>query len=257
MNLTLAGTSSIQTLLKVNTSESSSVSGRVFQHKHASSSQEDSGKVFSFRDAHVREYLSSLSSDDSSSSCRSSDDGPKYLTGGSAEEAPPAITFPPKRKMVAGPEEVVPLFEDISSHGSVEVINHVPGNVCVEAGETVTTDKNEVSVCILYESQQSNPVVSPLKEDPKHLQCDSDCIVVSVLGSHCSDRLEGPLTRSRKRQINDSASSSFVRNGNCNGDSGEDGKTVKRRKYEMKQRHGHRHRRGGKRVKRISTVVIE
>lgn len=253
MNSTLAGTSSIQTLLKVNTSGSSSVSGRVLKHEHASSSQEDSGKVFSFRDAHVREYLSSLSSDDSSSSCRSSDDGHKYLTGGSAEAAHPVIAFSPKRKVAAGPEEVVPLFEDISSHGSVEVINHVPGNVSVEGSETVTAGKDTVSVCILYESQQSNPGISSLKEDSKHLQCDSDCILVSVLGSHSSDRLEGPLTRSRKRKINDSASSSFVGNGNC----GEDVKTVKCKKYEIKQRHGHRHRRGGKRVKRISTVVIE
>jgi hypothetical protein len=159
--------------------------------------------------------------------------------------------------MVAGPEEVVPLFEDISSHGSVEVINHVPGKVCVEASETVSTDKDAVSVCVLCESQQNNPGSSPSKEDSKHLQCDSDCILVSILGNHSSDRLEGPLTRSRKRQINDSASSSFVGNGNCNGDSGEDVKVVKCRKYEMKQRLGHRHRRGGKRVKRISTVVID
>ncbi|XP_023701580.1 ribosomal protein S6 kinase alpha-5 isoform X2 [Cryptotermes secundus] len=252
-----SGTSSIQTPLKVNTSGSSSVSGRVFKHKHASSSQEDSGKIFSFRDAHVREYLSSLSSEDSSSSCRCSADGPKYLTGGSSVEAHPVTSFSPKRKKVAGPEEVVPLFEDISSHGSVEVINHVPGDACGEAGETVTTDKDAASLCILYESQQSKPDAGLLKEDSKHLQCDSDCMLVSVLGSHSSDRLEGPLTRSRKRQINDSANSNCVGNGSCNGDSGEDGKTVKRRKYEMKQRYGHRHRRGGKRVKRISTVVIE
>lgn len=252
----LAGTSSIQTLLKVNTS-GSSVSGRVFKHKHTSSSQEDSGKVFSFQDAHVREYLSSLSSDDSSSSCRSSDDGPKYLAGGSSEEAHPVITFSPKRRKVAGPEEVVPMFEDISSHGSVEVINHVPGDVCVEEGEKVTTDKDTASVCILNESQQSKPDIGLSKEDSKHLQGDSDCMLASVLDSHSSDRLEGPLTRSRKRQINDTASSNCVGNGSCNGDSGEDSKTVKRRKYEMKQRHGHRHRRGGKRVKRISTVVIE
>lgn len=268
MNLTFAGTSSIQTPVNVNPSVStSSVSCGLLKRKRASSSQEDCGKVFNFGEARVREYLSSLSSDESSCCSRSSGDGPKHLTGESTDIAQQVFVFSPKQKKIAGSEEVesVPSFEDISSQGSVEVLEHVtgriPGDVSVEAGERLTSNDDTVSVCIVSEGQQSKQGVSPLREDTEQLSCDSDCVseagAISVTGSHSNDRLEGPLTRSRKRQMDDSSSSSSVGNTSCNAGNGEDGKVAKRRKHHLKRHHRHRHHRGGKRMKRIPTITVE
>lgn len=268
MNLTLAGTSSIQTPVKVNPSGStSSVSSGLLKRKHVSSSQEDSGKVFNFGEARVREYLCSLSSDDSSHCSRSPGDGPKSLAGELSEGAQPVFTFSPKWKKIEGPEEVksVPLFEDISSQGSVEVFEHVTerisGDMSVKAGERLSSNDDAISVCIISEEQQREQGISPLRENTERLSCDSDCVsesgVTCVTGGQSSDRLEGPLTRSRKRQMDDSYSSSSVGNSSCNGGSSEDGKVSKRRKYHLKRHHRHRHHRGGKRVKRMSTITVE
>jgi len=256
-----SGTSSIQTPVKVNASVStSSVSSGLLKRKRASSSQEDSGKVFNFGEARVREYLSSLSSDDYSSCSRSSGDRSRHLTVEPAEVAQPVFVFTPKQK-TARLEEVVPLFEDISSQGDIEVLDHItqriPSDVCVKAGERLSSN----DVCIVSEGQQDEQGVSPLREDAECLLCDSDCVsesgVNSVTGSHSNDRLEGPLTRSRKRQLDDSSSSSSLGNGSYNGGNGEDGKVVKRTKYHVKRQHRHRHHRGGKRVKQIPTITVE
>lgn len=267
MNLTFAGNSSIQTPVKVNPSGSTtSVSGGLLKRKRVSSSQEDSGKVFNFGEARVREYLCSLSSDDSSHCSRSPGEGSKNIARESTEVAQPVI-FSPKWKKTEGPEEMrsVPLFEDISSQGSVEVFENVTGRISggisVEAGERFSSNDDAVSVCIISEEQQKEQQISPLRENTKRMSCDSDCVSVSgaasVTGGQSSDRLEGPLTRSRKRQMDDSYSSSSVGNGSCNGGSSEDGKVEKRRKHHLKRHHRHRHHRGGKRVKRIATITVE
>ena len=266
MNFTFAGTSSIQTPVKVNASVStSSVSGGLLKLTHASSSQEDSGKVFNFGEARVREYLSSLSSDDSSSCSRSPGNRSKHLTAEPAETAQPIFVFCPKQKKTARLEEVVPLFEDISSQGDIEVLDHItqriPSDVCFKAGERLSSNDEVEHVCIVSEGQQNEKGVSPLREDADCLLCDSDCAsesgVNSVTGSHSNDRLEGPLTRSRKRQLDDSSSSGSLGNGSCNGGNGEDGKVAKRTKYHLKRQHRHRHHHGGKRVKQIPTITVE
>jgi hypothetical protein len=157
------------------------------------------------------------------------------------------------------------LFEDISSQGSVDVFEHVtgrfPGDMSVTAGERFSSNDGAVPVCIISEEQQKEQGISPLKQNTERLSCDSDCVselgVTPVTGSQSSDRLEGPLTRSRKRQMDDSYSSSSVGNGSCNGGSNEDGKVEKRRKYHLKRHHRHRHHRGGKRMKRIPTITVE
>lgn len=250
--------------MKVNASVStSSVSSGLLKRKRASSSQDDSGKVFNFGEARVREYLSSLSSDDSSSCSRSFGDRSKHLTAEPAEAAQPVFVFSPKLKKTARLEEVVPLFEDISSQGDIEVLDHIthriPSDVCAKAGERLSSNDEAEHVCIVSEGQQNEQCVSPLREDAECLLCDSDCVsesgVNSVTGSHSSDRLEGPLTRSRKRQLDDSSSSSSLGNGSYNGGNGEDGKVVKRTKYHLKRQH--RHHRGGKRVKQIPTITVE
>jgi len=263
VNFTFAGTSSIQTPVKVNTSVStSSVSSGLLKRKRASSSQEDSGKVFNFGEARVREYLSSLSSDDYSSCSRSSGDRSRHLTAEPAEAAQPVFVFTPKQKTARLEEqEVVPLFEDISSQGDIEVLDHItqriPSDVSVKAGERLSSN----DICIVSEGQYNEQGVSPLREDAECLLCDSDCVsesgVNSVTGGHSNDRLEGPLTRSRKRQLDDSSSSSSLGNGSYNGGNGEDGKVVKRTKYHVKRQHRHRHHRGGKRVKQIPTITVE
>jgi hypothetical protein len=266
VNFTFAGTSSIQTPVKVNASVStSSVSGGLLKRKRASSSQEDSGKVFSFGEARVREYLSSLSSDDSSSCSRSPSDRSKHLTAEPADTAQPVFVFSPKQKKTARFEEVVPLFEDISSQGDMEVLDHItqriPSDVCVKVGDRLSSNDEAESACTASEGQQNEQGVSPLREDAERLLCDSDCVSESgvnyATGSHSNERLEGPLTRSRKRQLDDSSSSSSLGNGSCNGGNGEDGKVVKRTKYHLKRQHRHRHHRGGKRVKRIPTITVE
>jgi len=260
-NFTFAGTSSIQTPVKVNASVStSSVSSGLLKRKRASSSQEDSGKVFNFGEARVREYLSSLS-DDSSSCSRSPGDRCRHLTAEPAEAARPVFVFSPKQKKTARLEEVVPLFEDISSQGDIEVLDHItqriPSDGCVQAGDRLSSN----DVYIVSEGQQNEQGVSPLRDDVECLSCDSDCLsesgVNSVTDSHSNDRLEGPLTRSRKRQLDDSSSSSSLGNGSYNGGNGEDGKVVKRTKYHLKRQHRHRHHRGGKRVKQIPTITVE
>lgn len=267
MNLTFAGTSSIQTPVKVNPSGStSSVSGGLLKRKRAGSSQEDCGKVFNFGEARVREYLCSLSSDESSRCSRSPGDGSKNLAREPTEGAQPVV-FSPEWKKIEGPEEVrsVPLFEDVSSQGSVEVLEHIigriPGDMGVKAGERFSSNDDSVSVCIIKEVQHKEQGISPLRENTERLPCDCDCVsesgVTSVTGGQSSDRLEGPLTRSRKRQMDDSYSSSSVGNGSSNGGSSEDGKVEKRRKYHLKRHHRHRHHRAGKRVKRIPTITVE
>jgi hypothetical protein len=121
----------------------------------------------------------------------------------------------------------VPSSEDISRHVSEEVAVQVPLDACIEPGKT---DDNAASACNLYESQQSLQGIGPLKETSKHLSHDSDTLL-HVNDSHSNDTWKGPLTRARKRKLNNLASSVSAGNENNNVNSCEDNKTGKRKKY--------------------------
>jgi hypothetical protein len=122
---------------------------------------------------------------------------------------------------------MMPSSEDISRQVSVEVAVQVPLDAYVEPGKT---DDNAASACNLYESQQGLQGIGPLKETSKHLSHDSDTLL-HVNDSHSKDMWEGPLTRARKRKLDNLASSVSAGNENNNAYSRKDNKTGKRKKY--------------------------
>ncbi|KAJ4441201.1 hypothetical protein ANN_11052 [Periplaneta americana] len=244
-----SGTSSIQTPVKVTPSGStSSVSGGTLKRKRVNSFQDDSSKVFNFGEARVREYLSSLSSDDSSCCSRSPGDVLKHRTGESSDSVQQVFVFSPiskKRKKSVDPEEVKSA-DNVTSQGSVEVVETVAERISSGA-----------SFDRLSSNDGAEQNVNPLREGAERVSCDSDCLSEPVIDNHSNDRLEGPLTRSRKRQLDDSSCSSSGGNGSISGSNSEDSKAAKRQKNHTKRQRQHGHHRGGKRVKRIPTITVE
>ncbi|XP_067007640.1 ribosomal protein S6 kinase alpha-5 [Anabrus simplex] len=239
-----SGTSSIQTPVKVSLPGLPPSSSGNNSSKRVNSLNDDNSKVFNFGEARVREYLTSLSSDDSS--CCSSSHSMSYQP-----------MLPTDNLLVLSP--VRKKWKKTGSDGETSSSPHTEEPRC-RAGAT-EPPSSEVNERLL----QTDACVVPISVSEA-----SSAEQTSVLGDSSTERLEGcgesavntrsqgPLTRLRKRRMNNDTSpdvscTSSISPTSNGGDGSEDGK----HQSHLKRRHRHRHHRGGKKSKRILTITVE
>lgn len=243
------GTSSIQTPVKLSQSGSTRSTGSGSNVKRPSIYHDDNSKVFNFGEARVREYLSSLSSEESSS-CSSS-------SGHNVEKTSDQFVLSPvlrkkwkkstldlegnassqsENTEVKSPQNLVEMSHRLSSGTETSFTTLSPNlrNAPEEQYETVTGEGSPGTV--------SERLGNLAEISPETL-------------SALDQRPEGPLTRSRKRRLDDtspgSGSNSVVGETVCEGES------EPRHKTHRKRHHRHKHRRGAKKAKRIPTITVE
>ena len=232
----VTGTSSIQTPPGKGTSvTTSSPSRTLLKRKHATSSQEDSSKVFNFGDARVREYLSSLSSEESSCCSGSPSEMPKPSSDQFFSFSP--IPKKHKRSFSSVDTVILPIYEDVSqqSDQSVEILHCSSDRLSISSCKRLSSSDNvRPNEPLSPDGQENNQSNNSLKNNTEELSCDVECLgEPSVTGVHF--KMEGPLTRSRKRRLDDSSSSSSLVNGSSSGGSGDDSKPSKRKRYQKRQ----------------------